>query len=242
MNLIDHLAFFTFWDGTALALLAIAALAIGHVIENPRRGQPSVSVLMATYRRDWMRAHVTRQPRIYDATILANLRQGTTFFASTSLLAIGGGLALIGNTERLAAVAEDLTLSGGPALIWEVKILAVILFLANAFFKFIWAFRLYGYASVVMASAPNDESDLAYFRSAQAGDIIEYATRSFNRGLRAVYFALAAGAWLAGALPLMMATAVAVVILWRREFASRSRAALLRDAQAEHDKAAPTQT
>ncbi|WP_390621816.1 DUF599 family protein [Rubripirellula tenax] len=37
-----------------------------------------------------MRVMVTREPRIFDSQIMASLRQGTSFFASTCLLAVGG--------------------------------------------------------------------------------------------------------------------------------------------------------
>lgn len=62
-------------------------------------------MVMDDFRRDWMREMVTRQPRMFDAQVVAAMRQGSTFFASTTMIAIGGGLALLGNTERLAGVA-----------------------------------------------------------------------------------------------------------------------------------------
>ena len=60
---------------------------------------------MAQYRREWMTQMVTRDPRIFDAQIISSLRQGTAFFASTSMLAIGGTLAMIGNGEKLSGIA-----------------------------------------------------------------------------------------------------------------------------------------
>ena len=84
------------------------------------------------------------------------MRQGSTFFASTTMIAIGGGLALLGNTERLAGVATDLAIGSAPAMVWEIKILVVVLLLANAFLKYVWAHRLFGYCAVLMASVPND--------------------------------------------------------------------------------------
>ena len=54
------------------------------------------------------------------------------------------------------------------------------------------------------------------------------AARSFNRGMRATYFALAAVAWLAGALALAGAALITLAVLYRREFASHSRTILLR--------------
>lgn len=227
MDLLDRLQFFSVLDGIALAAIAAAWLLIGHAIENPAARRPSVSFLMRAYRHEWMRAFVTRQPRVYDMITLTNLRQGTSFFASTCLIAIGGGLALIGNTEKLLGLAQDLSLDDAPELIWEAKILLILLFLANALFKFIWAHRLFGYCAVVMGAAPNEDTPHAYIRAAQAAEIANSAARSFNRGLRAIYFALGAAAWFLGPVALLGATAATVLILWRREFASNSRNVLL---------------
>lgn len=230
MELLDRLQFFGPLDLTAVILLATAWMLIGWIIERANSKHPSVSVIMAEYRREWMVQFVTREPRVFDANILANLRQGTTFFASASMIGIGGGLALIGNTERLLGIAKDLTLDAAPAVVWEVKILVVILFLANGFLKFVWSHRLFGYCAVMLASVPNDATDPACLpRARQAAEINITAARSFNRGLRSVYFALGALAWLLGAIPLLAATAFTVLILWRREFASHSRSILVQD-------------
>lgn len=228
MELVDRLQFFSPLDLAAITLLAVAWGLIGWIIERADATHPSVSVIMAGYRREWMTQFVTREPRVFDANILGNLRQGTTFFASASMIGIGGGIALIGNTERLLGVAQDLTLDAAPAVVWEVKIIVVILFLANGFLKFVWSHRLFGYCAVILASVPNDATDPACTpRAAQAAEINITAARSFNRGLRSVYFALGALAWLLGAIPLLVATALTVLILWRREFASHSRSVLV---------------
>jgi uncharacterized membrane protein len=215
-------------DVAALAVLAIAYVTTGWLIENASAKRPSVSVLMVAYRREWMRQFVTRQPRIFDATILGNLRQGTTFFASGCMIAIGAGLALVGNTERLLGLAQDLSLENAPSIVWEIKLLVILLFVTNAFLKFVWSHRLFGYCSVIMAAVPNDPDDpLALPRAAQAGEINITAARSFNRGLRSLYFALGALAWLLGPMALMLATLGTVLVLWRREFSSDSRAVLM---------------
>lgn len=228
MELVDRLQFFGPLDLAAITLLAVAWVLIGWVIERADATHPSVSVIMAGYRREWMTQFVTREPRVFDANILGNLRQGTTFFASASMIGIGGGIALIGNTERLLGIAQDLTLDAAPAVVWEVKIIVVILFLANGFLKFVWSHRLFGYCAVILASVPNDATDPACTpRAAQAAEINITAARSFNRGMRSVYFALGALAWLLGAIPLLVATALTVLILWRREFASHSRSVLV---------------
>ncbi len=228
MELSQRLQYFTTLDLFAVSLLVISWIAIGWRIEHSDPKNPSVSTLMAQYRREWMTQFITRQPRIFDANILGNLRQSTTFFASTSMIGIGGGLALVGNKDQLLGVAQDLSLGSAPALVWEVKILIVILFLANGFLKFVWSHRLFGYCAILLASVPNDANDPACIpRSEMAAQINITAARSFNRGLRSVYFALGALAWLLGPIALFIATVITVLILWRREFASQSRGALM---------------
>ncbi|CUH42982.1 MULTISPECIES: DUF599 domain-containing protein [Ruegeria] len=228
MTWIDRAQLFSPLDYAAIAVLLIAWLWIGWRIENPSPNKSSVTMMMDDYRREWMREMVTRQPRMFDAQVVAAMRQGSTFFASTTMIAVGGGLALLGNTERLAGVANDLAIGSAPAMVWEIKILIIILFLANAFLKYVWAHRLFGYCAVLMASVPNEPSDpQAYPRAAQAAEICVTAARSFNRGLRVTYFALASVAWILGPVALLLGTAITFGVLYRREFASHSRLVLL---------------
>jgi len=228
MEWTDRLTLFAPLDFMALALLVLSWLAIGWRIEHASARGPSTSQLMAGFRRAWMQQMVQREARIFDAQIISNLRQGTAFFASTSVIAIGGTLALIGRAETLSRLATDLTLNDIPLFVWESKMLVITLFLINAFLKFAWANRLFGYASVLMAAVPNDPDDpLSTTRATQAAEINVAAARSFNRGLRAIYFGLATVAWLAGPVPLIVATLFTLGVIWRREFASQSRAVLL---------------
>ena len=215
-------------DLLACAVLLTLWWATGFIVEHPPASRISVSVLMAGYRREWMRQFVTRSPRIFDANVIDSLRQGTAFFASACMIAIGGGVALIGNAAQLQGLAEDLTLNT-ESLVIELKIILVLAFLANALLKFIWAHRLFGYCSILMAAVPNDpDHALAYHRAEQAADINITAAKSFNRGLRAIYFSLAALAWLVGPIALLAASLLAAGVLLRREFASLSRKTMLR--------------
>lgn len=224
---IDHLQLFTSLDFTALAVLVVGWLAIGWRIENPSSTRISVSVLMTDYRREWLRQFVSREPRVFDAQIMANLRQGAAFFASATMIAIGGGLALIGDVDQLQSVANVLTPVSTSEIVWEIKLLVMILFVTNAFLKFVWAHRLFGYCSVVMSAVPNDPTDpKSYARADKAAELNITGARSFNRGMRSTYFALASAAWLVGATALICAALFTCLVLWRREFASHSRKAL----------------
>ncbi|MEE4347479.1 MAG: DUF599 domain-containing protein [Paracoccaceae bacterium] len=230
MTWMDRLGLFGPLDLAGLVLLFSGWMVIGWRIEAKGRWRPSVSILMAEYRREWMRMMVSRQTRMFDAQVLSTLRQGASFFASATMIAIGGGLALIGNAERLQGVASDLTMNLDPIFVWEVKLLVTLIFLANAFLKFVWAHRLFGYCAVLIAAVPNEADDPnALPRAAKAAEVNIAAARSFNRGLRSVYFALGSAAWVLGTWPLIVATAITLSVLWRREFASQSRAVLISD-------------
>ena len=228
MTMTSHLAALGAIDLAALALVLALWFALGWWIEHPTTRRPSVTVLVAQRRRDWMKVFVARNPRIFDSQILASLRQGTSFFASTSLLAIGGVLALMGNTDPLRGVAAEVMLAETPTLVWQVKLGLVTLFLVTAFLKFVWANRVFGYCSVLMGAVPQDpQHPDAYPLAAQAGELNVRAAINFNRGLRAMYFALAALAWLIGAWALIVATLVVGWTVWSREFASKPRRILL---------------
>jgi uncharacterized membrane protein len=228
MSLHDIAALFDQMDMVALAGLFLAWLLIGWLIQNPPKSRPSVALLMAEYRREWMRQMVHRNPRIFDAQTLTTLRQGTSFFASAAMLAIGAALAAIGNVDQLIGVASDLSLNNDPRIVFEAKLLVVLFFLTNAFLKFVWSHRLFGYCAVMMGSVPNDPDDPAAIpRALKAAEINITGTRSYNQGLRSIYFALATTAWMIGPLALILATLVTFGVLWRRDFASRSRAIIM---------------
>ena len=228
MQILDHMALLGALDWAAVAAILSAWLLIGWWIEHPGAARPSVTVLMSQRRRDWMKVMVTREPRIFDSQIVNSLRQGTAFFASTCLLAIGGVLALVGNTEPLRGVAAEVSDMAVPVVIFQLKLGLVALFLANAFFKFVWANRVFGYCAVMMGAVPNDPADpLAYPRAAEAAELNIRAAINFNRGLRAMYFALGSLAWLIGPVALLIATVAVFFLVWSREFASTPRQIIL---------------
>jgi uncharacterized membrane protein len=217
-------------DGAAVALLVAVWLALSWWIEHPSAKHPSVTMVMSEYRRQWMQVMIRREPRIFDAQIMSSLRQGTSFFASTCLLAVGGVLALIGNVDPLRGMADSIDVAQSSTVIWQIKLGLVLVLLSNAFLKFVWANRVFGYCSVMMAAVPNDPDDpMAVPMAAKAGELNIRAAMNFNRGLRSMYFALGAVAWLAGPVPLMVAVAVTARVVWSREFASVPRAIIMND-------------
>src|ERR1700752_3712132 len=77
-------------------------------LERSAYGPDSLSARMHVYREVWIRRLLDREARMVDMQIMASLQNGTAFFASTSLLAVGGALALLRSTSEALAVLKTL--------------------------------------------------------------------------------------------------------------------------------------
>ena len=224
----EHLSLLSALDWGVAAFLVAAWSLLGWFIEHPPKNRPSVTVLMSQKRRDWMRVFIHRDPRIFDSQILASLRQGTSFFASTCIFAIGGVLALAKNADPLIGLAQEVTAVTSPVFTVQLKLAFVALFLTNGFLKFVWSNRVFGYCAVLMSAVPNDPTDPECIPLAgQAAELNIRAAMNFNRRLRSMYFALGALAWLLGPIPLLAAAVAVIWVVWSREFASVPRNILL---------------
>jgi hypothetical protein len=108
-------------------------------LEHTADRRDSLSARMHGDREIWIRRMLDREARMVDMQIMASLQNGTAFFASTSLLAVGGGLALLRSTSEALGVlrALPIDLSPSPAP-WEIKCVGLIPIFIYAFFKFAW--------------------------------------------------------------------------------------------------------
>ncbi|HEY8578701.1 MAG TPA: DUF599 family protein, partial [Beijerinckiaceae bacterium] len=109
-----------------------------------RGGNAGLNVQMAQYRVRWMQEMADREVRIVDSAIMGSLQNGTAFFASTSLLAIGACAALLRASEDAVKIAHDLPLGISTSrALWESKVIGLLLIFGYAFFKFGWSYRLF---------------------------------------------------------------------------------------------------
>jgi uncharacterized membrane protein len=199
-------------------------------LEHTAYGRDSLSARMNVYREVWMRRMLDREARMVDMQIMAALQNGTAFFASTSLLAVGGGLALLRSTSEALAVlsALPIDISPTPAL-WEIKCVGLILIFIYAFFKFAWAYRLFNYVAILLGAMPpakqrdTPEAEAHVMRTTR---LFEAAGRHFNRGQRAFFFALGYLGWFVSPWVLFATTAAVVIVTWRRQFASNAWSAM----------------
>lgn len=221
-------------DFIAFALLLTAWISATWWIEAGPHAKQSISAIMDRKRADWMRETARRDQRIFDAALLNTLQNGAAFFASATLLASGGALALIAETDRVVSVVSDLPISetAPNAVVYEAKLLVMLVLIANAFLKFAWSQRLYSYCAVLIGAIPtvHPGAEPPEWRddapAAQAAKMLAQAGRSFSRGLRTLYISLAALAWLIGPIVSIVATILILNLILRREFRSNSRAAV----------------
>jgi uncharacterized membrane protein len=215
---------FTLLDYGALAFFIASWLGYHAAVELTPAGQKSLNKAMDQYRYRWMEQMVVRENRIVDTTIMASLMNGTAFFASTSLIAIGGVLALFRSADQVLPVFADLPFGEPPTrLAWDAKVIGLAVVFVYAFFKFAWSYRLFNYMAIILGAVPvlkesSREEGLVVARQAAAMNAV--AGKHFNRGQRAFFFSLAYLGWFLSAYVFMAATAGVLFVMWRRQFVS----------------------
>jgi len=220
---------FTLPDQLAFAWFLGAWLAYSIVIEKTAKGRGGLNALMNAYRDEWMERLLARDVRMVDAQVTAALQNGTAFFASTSLIAIGGTLTLLRSTEEILTIVSVLPFGTSSSReLWELKMLGLAIIFVYAFFKFAWSYRLFNYFAIMVGAAPPPaEKDSAAARAFahRASRLCADAGRHFNRGQRAFFFALGYLGWFLGPLPLALTTTGILIVMWRRQFLSETRKA-----------------
>jgi uncharacterized membrane protein len=222
---------FSWLDLAALAWFVAAWGAYALILDRTVYGQSGLNMLMNRFRDGWMQRMLARDMRMLDGQVIASLQNGTAFFASTSLIAVGGTLTLFHSTQEIFSVVGALPFGVIPTrLQWEAKTMGLAIIFVYAFFKFAWSYRLFNYVAIMLGAAPPasemDRPEAQDF-ARRAALVCEDAGRQFNRGQRAFFFALGYLGWFVGPLPFIVTTAGVVMVMWRRQFDSESRRALL---------------
>lgn len=220
-------------DLGALALFLIAWLL--HTLASDGRlvSRVSLTTAMNAQREAWMRTMAEREIRIVDTAIMSGLQQGTAFFASSSLIALGGCFALLGASDRVLEVLSNLPLGGAPSRsAFQIKVLGLVLILAFSFFKFGWAYRLFNYCSILIGAVPiphgeasrNPVTQTAVWRATQMNML---AGKHFNSGLRGVFFSIGYLGWFVDPVVFVLSTLLLLAVLVRRQFFSAARRAVI---------------
>jgi uncharacterized membrane protein len=216
---------------SALDLVAIGTFLViwggySFIVDQTALAKDGLNRRMHAYREIWMQRMLEREQRMVDMQIMAALQNGTAFFASTSLIAIGGSLALLRSTDEMIAIASALPLGIQTSRVgWEAKTVGLAILFIYAFFKFAWSYRLYNYVAILLGATPftsEKETPEAAAHVLRTARLFTTAGRHFNRGQRAFFFSLAYLGWFAGPVVFLVSTVAVLVVMWRRQFASDS--------------------
>ena len=217
------------WDWLALAFFFVAWIGYAQFARRRSTVKPSLLAASNRVRRQWMLQATFRDVRVIDGVVVQSLSASPSFFASTSLLIIGGLLAALGASEQAGALFKELPFAARTStLVLDMKLVLLAGVFVYAFFRFTWALRLYSMGALLVAAAPDhevyargDEAERERFAD-RAGGVVGLAAEAFNDGLRAYYFAFAAAAWLFSPLALAFGSLGVVWVLYRREFHSEA--------------------
>ena len=221
---------FSTLDLVALAWFILAWTGYAIYVEYIPKKRLSLNALMNTYREVWMRRMLDREARMVDMQVMAALQNGTAFFASTSLFAIGGALTVLRSTDDVLRVIATLPVGIETSrTLWEVKSIGIAIIFVYAFFKFSWSYRLFNYVSILLGAMPlhhEKDTPAADTHVKRTTQLFAAAGRHFNHGQRAFFFALGFLGWFVSPHVFIATTAAVVFVLWFRQFGSDARRAM----------------
>jgi uncharacterized membrane protein len=212
-------------DWVALALFFAGWVGYAQFAHRRATVQPSVLALTNRERKRWMLQTTWRENRVLDGQVVQNLSTSPSFFASTTILIIGGLLAVLSTTDKASEIVREIPFAARTSvLVFDLKVVLLTAIFVYAFFRFTWSLRQYTFGALLVAAAPPsnrfaDDAERQAFAD-RAGRVMGLAAETFNDGLRAYYMSFAATAWFFSPWALLVATVGVVFILYRREFHS----------------------
>src|SRR5690606_16294712 len=182
-------------------------------------GKRSLHENMEGIRAAWMRALIRREIRLMDSQFLGHTINSASFFGSANMIAIAalGGF-MFGGDASWQGLRELGFVRPGPVWLLEFKAALMLLTLARGMLDFVWAIRQLNYCLAAVGALPEGMDAEKRARWADAlTSMLNPALRTFSRGVRAYYFALAAAAWFFGPLTLAAGTVLAAgLLMWRQ--------------------------
>jgi uncharacterized membrane protein len=221
------------WNMLALGWFIMAVRGYQTYAIGASKRKDSLAGVLHAYRQRWMIRMIGRDMRMADIGAVANLERYVTLFASSSLLVLAGLVTLVGYTDDVVHIGRGIPfLPPQSSLEWQFKLFVLILMFVYAFFKFTWSLRQYGFATVMISSAPVVYGDISENKELmehvnRSAKVLSMAANNFNFGLRAYYYSLAVLTWSIHPFVFMATTCFVVYILYSREFNSSSLAELM---------------
>ena len=174
----------------------------------------------------WMREAITKEIRVGEAALLANLERNIAFFASSTLLILAGLLTLFAKIDTLGSVIASMPYADHAShSVIQLKLSLLAFIFVLSFFQFTWSLRQYGFVNVMVGALPIDLSggnDNLRAYAKQIAIVQDQASHSYNYGLRSYYFALAAMCWFFHPILFIIMSVWVVFTLYTREFKSKA--------------------
>jgi uncharacterized membrane protein len=212
-------------DWVALLLFFGGWVGYAHFAKRRSEVQPSVLASTNRERRRWMLQATWRDNRVIDGVVVQSMSASPAFFASTTILIIGGLLAVLSTTDKASEFVREVPFAARTSLlVFDLKVVLLLAIFIYAFFRFTWSLRQYSFGALLVGAAPphdrfSDDAQREAFAD-RAGRVMGLAAETFNDGLRAYYLAFAATAWFFSPWAMIAGTAFVIGILYRREFQS----------------------
>jgi len=184
------------------------------------------------YRNQWMLHLLERTNRMPDVALLGNLMRSVSFFASTSILILASLIAIFGVVDEVIEIIYGFPYSQHVSLEFtKLKLLLLVLIFIFAFFKLVWSLRQYNSTVIMVGAAPDvfDTDEDLFTYANNLGIVLNRASRHFVEGMRSFEYALAVLAWFIHPWLFFAATVLIFVVIYRREFASRTLRAMTDD-------------
>lgn len=217
---------FTVIDMLALAIFILSWYGYSVFARKKAKTTDCIARSLHQHRIQWMEGVITRDIRVSDAALLANLERNIAFFASSTLLILAGIFTLFAQVDTLEEVIGTLPFAiKANHLAIQLKLSLLTIIFVVSFFQFTWSMRQYGFVNVMIGAAPvsstiEDES-LKEFAQ-QMAIVQDQAAHSYNYGLRSYYFSIAAISWFIHPLVFITLSLWVVHTLYFREFNSKS--------------------
>ncbi|MEY8214082.1 MAG: DUF599 domain-containing protein [Colwellia sp.] len=217
---------FTLVDILALSVFIVAWYGYTVFARRKAKTTDCIARSLHQHRIHWMYEVISREVRVSEAALLANLERNIAFFASSTLLILAGVFTLFAQVETLEIVISSLPFSADVNhLAIQLKLSLLAFIFVISFFQFTWSMRQYGFLNVMIGATPFDRSGknenlIAYAK--QMAIVQDQAAHSYNYGLRSYYFALAAMCWFFHPFLLVFMSLWVVYTLYTREFNSKA--------------------
>jgi len=183
-------------------------------------------------RTSWMEQLITRDNRVADSSIIANIERNVAFMASTTIFVLAGLVTALASTDELHALLSELhILAVNSREEIQMKLALLAMIFVYAFFTFTWSLRQFGFCSVIVGAAPDLLDSKRYENTSvfikNGAKLLDQASHSYNFGLRAYYYAVASLAWFIHPFAFMASVSIVVWVLYHREFQSATMKVLI---------------